>query len=501
MNRFRIDPAGEHFWVCDGGRRILLIARLPHGGFVMNLLFLRQPGCEPPELPESCHSATAMGLQADIRWRWGGDWHPMTVGRTDLSGEAAGVQFERASRSGEDRQEISVVLSRRDDLVGGYQVSCRSVLVAAAPAATRIEFLNLLPENAANPWPGEKRFRATVHEVAPGRHERRPHSQLTVLEQYFWSDADRYRREGVAEPAWAEVQNRAHRTRGSAAPYAISHLMKPMATGGVLFFTGEEVVPAVRVRWANAPLEVETCDVWYDEHLCLLHGMPAPGNRRRYEVDYEIFAMHPADAARRADEADTTEWSRWTRNTEYPAFFAGRNNAFVTAAAREYAGEAGVFFAPEEPREVVSWHRPATGPGAIVLNTLASLEPPSGRYYQSMRYDLAARRPWVEAFPLGFPLVIPRGAGVEFSATIRAEGEAEAWIELREAFWGRFHREHGAESQGHVVRSASVAGGRTAVVGGALTARIPGGLAMIFLEIAGRGRAWFTDLVVRRRDE
>ena len=507
MTAEKITPAGGftaeehdgHFWIRDGERRVLLFVRMPAGGYYCNAVFLQQPDDPAPEFPESYHSATAIGLQADIRWRWGANWQPMERTRLEFGATDAVVVFKRLSVDGRDEQRIELTLHRTGNRPTDYVVRCRTRLLARAAPDQSIEFLNFLPANAGNSWPGAKRFRATVHEQAPGQHERRPHSPLTVIEPYYWPDATGFRRPQVPEPAFREVFNPALRDRGVKAPFAVSHLYKPMAPAGVLFFEGEEVAPAVRIVSASAPVVLHTCDVWYDEHVCLERGVPQPDGRQLYEAEYELFRLAPVDAARVSSRAAPVKFSAWTRDHDFAPFFCGRPNHFDQPASREHDGSTGLFFAYENPTHLVSWRRETDLParGAIELNTVDPVEPPSGQYYQSVRYDLEATPPWVEAFPLGFSLHVARGETIEFSALVRAEGPVEAWLEMREAFWGKFQQENRGQFEPQTVKTAVVTGSWTRVTA-QLTACIPGSLAMIFLAMRGRGRAAFTELEVRR---
>lgn len=497
---FSLEEAGDHFWICDHGRRVLLFIRMPAGGFFCNALFLRQPGSPPPEFPESYHSATAIGLQADIRWRWGPDWRPMEPAALELDAEKAYVVFTRHSATGRNEQKIKLTLQRNGTGPADYVLRCQTRLLGDTGKERSIEFLNFLPADAGNSWPEQKRFRATVHETEPGKYERRPHSQLTVLERHYWPDGNGFRQPQVAEPPFEEVFDPGLRKLGVAAPYAVSHLYKPFAPGGVLFFTGEEITPAVRVISSNTPVVLHTCDVWYDEHLCLEQGVLQADGRFLYEAEYEIFRLPPTEAGRLTAAATDALASEWTVAHEFAPFFCNRVNTFAAPARREYDGSTGLFFAYEDPTHLVSWQRQCglPGRGAIVLNTRQPVEPPSGQYYQSVRYGLTGPRPWVETFPLGFLLHLARGTTVEFSALIRTEGEVEAWLEVREAFWGKVHRENGPEVRRQTDRTPPVNSAEWMRVEGKLTAEIPGSLSQIFLEMTGTGRAWFAELTVRQ---
>ena len=496
---FTLEESVNHFWIRDGERRVLLFIRMPAGGFFCNAVFLQQPGSPAPEFPESYHSATAIGLQADIRWRWGPGWKPMERVATEMSASEAKIGLVRHSESGRNEQKITVTLRRSGNGPTDYVVRCHAVLLGDTPPGKGIEFLNFLPADAGNSWPAHKRFRATVHELTPGKFERRPHSPLTVIEPYYWPDESGFRRPQIAEPPFEEVFDPVLREKGAAAPFAVSHLYKPMAQGGVLFFAGEEVTPAVRVIKSNAPVVLHTCDVWYDEHLCLERGVIQPDGRFLYEVDYELFCLPKAESQRLTAEATTVEFSSWTSAHDFAPFFCNQVNTFEVPAAREYDGSTGLFFAYENPTHLVSWVRKTDLParGAIVLNTLQPIEPPSGQFYQSVRYALTGARPWVEAFPLGFALHVARGATVEFSALIRVEGPVEAWLEMREAFWGKYQCEHRDDFEPQVVKTAVVTSAGWVRVKGNLTAEIPGSLTMVYLELLGAGRAWFTELSVR----
>lgn len=500
---FTVEEAADHFWIRDGARRVLLFVRMPAGGFFCNAVFLRQPGSPPPEFPESYHSATAIGLQADIRWRWGADWQPMERAALELGTSAARIAFTRRSASGRNEQKITLTLRRTGGDPTDYVVHCHSVLIGDTPAGKGIEFLNFLPADAGNSWPGLKRFRSTVHEWDPGHFERRPHSPLTVIEPYYWPDENGFRRPQVAEPPFKAVFDPALRQLGGDAPFAVAHLYKPLGQGGRLFFAGEEVTPAVRVIHSNAPVVLETCDVWYDEHLCLERGTLEPDGRFRYEVEYELFGLTPDESCRLTAAATTVEFSRWAKAHEFAAFFCNRVNHFAIPATREYDGSTGLFFAYGDPAHLVSWQRQTDlpGRGAIVLNTIQPIEPPSGQYYQSVRYELGGVAPWIEAFPLGFSLHVARGETVEFSALIKLEGEAEAWLEMREAFWGKIQREHQGDSALQVARAGPVISREWTRVTGRMTAHIPGSLSMIFLAMRGRGRASYAELEVRQSKE
>ncbi|WP_438479362.1 hypothetical protein [Oleiharenicola lentus] len=499
---FSVEEATDHFWICDGARRVLLLIRMPQGGFYCNAVFLRQPDSAEPSFPESYHSATAIGLQADIRWRWGSGWLPMDRVALNLTAKNAEIGFERRSKEGRNLQQITLTLSRTGNGPADYRVNVRSKLLADTPAEQSIEFLNYLPADAGNSWPDKKRFDATIHETPTGEFERRPHSQLSVIEPYYWPDAQGFRRPEVKEPAYAEVFDPALRRLGAASPYAVSHLHKPFPVGGMMFFSGEKITPAVRVLAANTPVVLHTCDVWYDEHLCLERGVPQLDGRFLYEVTYELFCLPATEAEKIASEAVEVTLSEWVTANDFAPFFTDRVNFFNAPIARERDGSSGLFFAYENPRHLVSWQRATdlADRGAIVLNTLDPIEPPSGQYYQSVRYSLSANPPWAETFPLGFSLHLDRGKAVEFSALIRVEGEVEAWLELREAFWGKLQRENGADFDRQVEKTDLVNADKWTRVSGRLTAKIPGSLSMIFLAMSGRGRASFAELSVRRVD-
>ena len=497
---FTVEEATDHFWICDGGRRVVLFIRMPQGGFYCNAVFLHQPDAPSPEFPESYHSAKAIGVQADIRWRWGGSWQAMERSRLSFSNDQVEIGFERRSAEGRNQQDIALTLRRRGDGPTDYVLNCRSRLLADTSQGQSIEFLNYLPADAGNSWADKKRFRATIDERVPGGFERRPHSQLTVIEPYYWPDATGFRRTHVAEPAHADVFNATQRVHGAKSPYAVSHLYKPFPAGGLMFFEGEAVAPAVRVLRANAPVVLHTCDVWYDEHFCLEHGVAQTDGRFLYEAVYELFALPQAEAARIGREAVDVLFSAWTTAHEFAPFYTDRLNTFSKPAARDYNGATGLFFAYENPAHLVSWQRQTdlADRGAIVLNTISPVEPPSGQYYQSARYSLAGATPWVETFPLGFSLHLERGSSVGFSALIRIEGDVQAWVELREAYWGKFQQENRAGFDVHVAKSSIASSGVWTRVEGTLTAKIPGSLSMVFLAMSGRGRAWFAELVVKR---
>lgn len=498
--RFTVEEAADHFWICDEGRRVVLFIRMPAGGYFCNAVFLRQPSPLEPEFPESYHSATAIGLQADIRWRWGEGWKPMERIPLKFAQAEAVIVFARHSSDGRNEQKIRLTVRRSGPGPTDYVVHVHSLLLGFLPAATAVEFLNFLPADAGNSWPGAKRFRETVHEYKAGQFERRPHSPLTVIEPYFWADRAAFRRAHVPEPPFEEVFDPALRERGAAAPFAVSHLYKPMAEGGVLYFAGEKVTPAVRVVRSSAPLILQTCDVWYDEHLCLESGVLQVDGRSLYEVEYELFRLPDEQAQKLTAQAKVVEYSAWVQDHPFAPFFCDQINAFSLPVAREHDGSTGLFFAYENPAHLLSWRRAVDLPerGAIVLNTLDPVEPPSGQYYQSVRYDLTAAQPWAEAFPLGFALHVARGETVEFSALLRTEGSAHAWLEMREAFWGKYQREDLPYFESQVVKTAEVHSACWMRAGDRLTARIPGSLSMIYLAIAGRGRAFFTELLVRR---
>jgi hypothetical protein len=500
---FSVEEGDGHFWICDAGRRVVLFIRMPAGSYYCNAVFLRQPDDPAPEFPESYHSATAIGLQADIRWRWGRDWQPMKREKLELGEETATVAFSRRTADGRNEQSIDLVLRRTGTGPTDYALRCHARLLADAIPGQSIEFLNFLPANAGNSWEDRKRFRSTVHEYAPGHYERRPHSQLTVIEPYYWPDATGFRRPQVTEPAFAEVYNPSLRAHSVQAPFATSHLFKPMAPAGVLFFSGEEVTPTVRIIRANTPVVLHTCDVWYDEHVCLERGVTQSDGRQLYEAEYELFGLPAEESARLTAQARLVDFSSWVQAHEFAAFHSDRPNHFDRPAAREYDGATGLFFAYENPAHLLSWRRQTDLPnrGALELNTVDPVEPPSGQYYQSVRYDLAGERSWAEAFPLGFSLHIARGETVEFSARVRTEGAAEAWLEMREAFWGKVQRESLGQSEPQIVRTEVVASAQWTQVPARLTARIPGSLSMIFLSMRGRGRAAFTELEVRGLSE
>jgi hypothetical protein len=500
---FSVEEGEGHFWIRAGDRRVVLFVRMPAGGFFCNAVFLQQPGEAAPEFPESYHSATAIGLQADIRWRWGGNWQPMERTKLEFLGEKARVVFMRRSHDGRDEQRIELTLQRSGAGATDYVLRCHTRLLARTAPGQTIEFLNFLPANAGNSWPEHKRFRATVHEYAPGQFERRPHSPLTVIERHYWPDATSFRRPDVPEPAFGDVFDPAKRALGRKAPYAISHLYKSVSPAGVLFFSGEEVTPAVRIVRASAPVVLHTCDVWYDEHICLETGVPQSDGRQLYEAEYELFRLSAADVQRIEARAETVKFSTWAGDHEFAPFFCDRPNRFNQPISREYDGATGVFFAYENPAHLVSWRRRTDLPdrGAIEINTVAPIEPPSGQYYQSVRYDLGEPLPWAEVFPLGFSLHLARGETAEFSALVRVEGSAEAWIEMREAFWGKFRHEHVAQAESQISKTDSVTTPGWTRVRARITARIPGSLSMIFLAMRGRGRAAFTELEIKRSAE
>lgn len=472
---FALESEGSNSWLCHGGQRVMLIPSVADGLNYADPVFLRQPGPHPVRCPESYHFPTAIGAQLRFVWRYAApDWLPMEL-RKATCGDKAVLVFAKRTKDG--RAEQAVTLTLRADKAGRYFLRIKTRLTA--PENQRVEFLNFYPGGMGNSWADQKRFTDTVQEVSPGVFKRRSHSHLSVMEIDMWGT-------DLQEPRISPEPSK---------KYAESHALKPLCAGGTLFFYGQVVTPALRLISTSAPVTTDACDMWFDEHVTIDHGTPQADGRYRYEAQFDIFRLDQQQADQAISAAGEFDYSPATDSHEFPAFYCDRVNRFTAPAGRYYDGEAGVYYAFEDPRQILSWDRKGgpDGGGAIVLNTVDWAKPTTGQAYQSVSVE-EGDCPRVRAIPLGFAIHLIKGQAVEFSARVRAQGGAAAFLEMREGPYG-----HAMSEGSHGTRLDVPSGqGDWQRVSGRLISRLPNGLAAIYLGCEGKGRAMFSELLLTR---
>jgi hypothetical protein len=431
-----------------------------------DVLFLKPAGTPAKPRSDLFHFPTVQGLRLHLQWRLRGlTWAVPCMEPWRLSRAGARVTWALRSTDGRAEGQCSLQIRKTGH---GYVLRARTCL--DAPVNQDVEYVNLYPADIGNSWAGDKRFTATLHEVAPGRFLRHTHSPLTIVD---------------------------HRGVAGSSGYG-PHQDIPLGQGGRMVWSGETVTPMFRLLRSCRPTVTHTCDMWRDEHVILRGGVRRRDGRFHYEAEYELVALPVPQARRIERSAVDLQIGRVPQTHSLAAFRTGEMNAFTESCQPQFVrGVAGFFYALQDSRHLASW-APYGGPGghgAIVLNTEDPVLPPYGQSYQSVDFGLG-RRNWVHMRPMGYALHLFPGACMVASAKIRTEGRVRAWVELREARWGAFFGPRNPKR--HTVASRIVTGDNWRRASARLTARDPGGCCMVFLCMEGKGRAMFSDLRVAR---
>ena len=275
--KFNIEKNNGGCWVRDGEKKIFFLYDIIDRAHRPEVWFLKQPDKPARDPGPRCHFPNVTGLSLGVRWRVGNvEWEASKPEPLIVEDDKVTIQGNFASRDGQTSEQLSFTIFKGKNQ--DYRVNARTRLVM--PVNQRIEFLNLYVEDMGNCWPEKKLFTSTVQEVDAGEFMYRPHSHLTVMEYNYWL-GDAYRKKD-----------------SKTLSYNQSHLFKYLCRQGLLFFEGASVVPALRLIGTSMPVNTDTCDMWYDEHLSIEEGVKQDDGRYLYEAEYELFDLGHQEAKR-----------------------------------------------------------------------------------------------------------------------------------------------------------------------------------------------------------
>jgi hypothetical protein len=221
-------------------------------------------------MPERYHNATLLGTRLTTsnwydKWAISGDEHSYSFSG---GGDSLTLtETQRWSVSGAYRRDgySAHIFTFKCDPKLGYVVDMDFVLVTDDSTNRNPEFINFMPRDVVNPWPGENRYTYTIY-TPPDR------------KGYY----------GYANNLYAGNLSDEKKT-----DWGKGFEVKP---GGFIGMIEKNTYSPVLFRYGNYRFVQRTCDAWLDQHNHVL--LPPRGPDGTYRIDARfLFAYLPPAAS------------------------------------------------------------------------------------------------------------------------------------------------------------------------------------------------------------